>query len=91
VELRVFIKMKSRVSVRSNIRVRSVLCMFFSCLLTHVRGYRTIVFIAIERCISDVELNCQALFIKAGRLSSGLQAKCMSEDIGDVSRMGAVG
>jgi len=30
-----------------------------------------------------ITLNCLAPFIKAGRLSSGLQAKCLPEDICD--------
>ena len=37
----------------------------------------------------QISLNCQAPFIK-DRLSSGLQAKYMPEDIGDVRRIGAV-
>lgn len=37
----------------------------------------------------QIWLNCQAPFIK-GRLSSGLQAKCVPEDIGDVRRIGGV-
>lgn len=37
----------------------------------------------------QISLNCQAPFIK-GRLSSGLQAKYMPEDIGDVRRIDGV-